>query len=394
MPISQIIKKNISKASWIRKMFETGNELKKKYGEDSVFDFTLGNPTSEPPSKFKEVLIEKAKSLSLGKHRYMSNSGLYETREKIALELNKYTKCNVSPDNMIMTVGAAGALNITLKSLLEPQDEVIFFAPYFPEYVFYIENHYGKGVIVETNEDFTLNIENIKTALNFNTKVIILNTPNNPTGVLYSEESLIELSNLLRDFKEKTGNSVYILSDEPYRKLIYDIKIVPQTLDIFDDIIFCTSHSKDLGLPGERIGFAVVGNNTDDRQNLISAMIFCNRTLGFVNAPAFMQRVVAELQDETVDIQLYKKKRDLFYNNLTKFGYEIIKPQGAFYLFVKSPIKNDLEFVEKLLEYNILCVPGSGFNREGYFRLSFCVDLNTILKSLPFFEKAIDSITA
>ncbi|MBN2724242.1 MAG: pyridoxal phosphate-dependent aminotransferase [Deltaproteobacteria bacterium] len=390
MTISSYIASSMSKASWIRKMFETGNELRKKYGNENVFDFTLGNPTAPPPEKFNQVLKETALSTEKGVHRYMSNSGLESTRKSVADALNVDTEKHISPENVIMTVGAAGALNITLKSLIDPGDEVIFMVPYFPEYHFYVENHCGKAVTVETDEHFQVVPDAIRAALTNKTRALILNTPNNPTGVIYKRSTLEKINSILLEHKRNTGHTVYVISDEPYRKLIYEGVKIPSTIDIFNDIIFCTSHSKDLGLPGERIGFAVVAPGCDDEKELINALIFCNRTLGYVNAPAFMQRIVGKLQTETVNINEYEEKRNIFYEGLMEAGYELVKPEGAFYLFPKSPVDDDVKFVQALVEEKILAVPGSGFGRKGFFRLSYCLDFSTIQRSIPIFKRVLD----
>ncbi len=390
MTISKYIQDRMKSASWIRRMFETGNELRATYGPENVFDFTLGNPTTEPPPLFSKVLREVALSPERGTHRYMSNNGYLATREAVARGISGPMRGEVSPQSVVMSVGAAGAINISLKAILDPRDEVLYLAPFFPEYRFYIENHQGVPVVVESNEDFSINIENIAQALSPKTKALILNTPNNPTGILYSEENLVALNSLLLEHGEKHGTTVYVICDEPYRKLVYDAKTIPQTLDIFQNGILCTSHSKDLGLPGERIGFAVVGEQCASKKELLAAMVFSTRTLGFVNAPALMQRVVAHLQEETVEMADYKAKRDLFYGGLRGMGYELPLPGGAFYLFVKSPIPDDVAFVQRLLGYRVLAVPGVGFGRAGWVRLSYCVDKVSIERALPLFQKALE----
>ncbi len=392
MELSQKVAHQMKSASWIRRMFEKGSELKARFGPENVFDFTLGNPMVEPPERFGEELRRAVLESPSGAHRYMSNNGYAETRQAVARHMSEESGVDISPDSVIMTVGAAGALNVALKAILNPGEEVMVIAPFFPEYMFYIENHGGRVRIVESNEDFSLNLDNIAGALGVNTKAIILNTPNNPTGVVYSGDTLEALAELLRQHKARTGRTVFVISDEPYRRIVYGMSKIPQSLRIFDDMIFCTSHSKDLALPGERIGYAIIGPKTTKRDELLAAMIFSNRILGFVNAPALMQRVVTHLQDVTVDVDDYKRKRDVFYAGLQEAGIETTLPGGAFYFFAKSPLDDDVEFIDKLFQKNILAVPGSGFGRSGYFRLSYCVDMETIRRALPVFKEVMTEL--
>jgi aspartate aminotransferase len=376
----------IEKSSWIRRMFEEGSRMKAELGEENVFDFSLGNPSEEPPEEFKKIAIELIKE-GIGIHRYMSNAGFEDVRESIAQVISEDTGLPFSSNHIIMTVGASGALNVILKAILDPGDEVIVFTPYFVEYRFYIENHNGIPVEVPTTDLFDLDIDRIEKAITQKTKAVIINSPNNPTGKVYGDGSLRELSNLLKKKEEEFSKDIYLISDEPYRKLVYDNIKVPNIFQYYPNSIVATSHSKDLALAGERIGYIAVSPKTDSWDDLIQAMVFCNRTLGFVNAPSLMQKVVARLQKASIDIIEYQKKRDFLYYNLTKLGFEMTKPQGAFYLFPKSPDPNDIEFVKEAQRHRILVTPGSGFGRSGYFRIAYSTSMKVIENSMPAFEE-------
>lgn len=386
MTISRKIEKYISSASWIRRMFEEGEKLRKIYGSEKVYDFTLGNPDIEPPAAFKEALKYLALNPIPGMHRYMSNAGYEETRLAVAEVLAEQTGLPFDQNHIIMTCGAGAAMNVVLKSILDQDDEVIILSPYFVEYKFYIDNHGGIAKAVPTTPEFKLDLDAIGSALTPRTKAIIVNSPNNPTGVVYDAASLRKLGRLLEDMESKSGNQVYVISDEPYAKIIYDGLTLPSIFKCVKNSIVVTSHSKDLALPGERIGYAAVSPQIDNSALLMEALIFCNRTLGFVNAPALMQRLVTGLQHESVDINGYQEKRDILYDNLTALGFEMVKPQGAFYLFPKSPLPDDVKFVMAAQKYNILLVPGSGFGAPGYFRIAYCMDKQIILNSLPAFK--------
>jgi aspartate aminotransferase len=384
--ISKKISHNLANSSMIRAMFEEGEKLRKIYGADKVFDFSLGNPDPEPPAEVKAALIELAHSDELRMHSYMNNAGYPEVRETIAQQINKETGLKLSFNNVVMTVGAGGALNVVLKTLLNPDDEVIVFAPFFVEYTSYIDNHGGKIVILDTNhKTFLPDPELLRRSLTPNTKAIIINTPNNPTGVVYGEDTLKSIANVLEDKSKEFGHTIYIISDEPYRKLAYDVK-VPNVLTIYKNAIMIDCFSKSLSLPGERMGYIATNPAAEDIDTLMGGLIYCNRVLGFVNAPALFQKVVAKAIDSSVDINIYKERRDLLYNNLIKFGYECVKPDGAFYLFPKALIPDDVEFKNRAKKYNLLIVPGSGFGCPGHFRLAYCVSLKTIQDSLPAFE--------
>lgn len=381
-------------SSWIRKMFEEGIRLKKEFGEENVFDLSLGNPVIEPPEEVRKALIESARDESHGLHRYMPNAGLADVREVIAKSLSPECKVELSADDVVMVCGAAGGLNITLKTLLDPGDEVIIFAPYFVEYLFYADNHGGKAVAVPTLDDFRLDFEALKSALNEKTKAVIINSPNNPTGVVYSRQELLELARVLKAHSDKLGKAVYLISDDPYKKITFDGVEAPNIMEFYQNSIYITSHSKDIALPGERIGFVAVHPQCESSGPLMAGLIFCNRVLGFVNAPALIQRVVKQVQGVTVDVEQYRRKRDYLYRELTRIGYQVVKPQGAFYFFPKSPLEDEVKFVKKLAEKKVLVVPGRGFGLPGYFRISYCLPDSVIEGSIAGFEKAYDECQA
>ena len=369
-------------------MFEEGIRLKQEHGEENVFDLSLGNPVIEPPEKVQNALVEAAKDTSPGLHRYMPNAGLQDVREAIAETLSVECKMVLSANNLVMVCGAAGGLNITLKTLLDNEDEVIIFAPYFVEYLFYIDNHGGKAVPIKTNKDFSLDFDSLKNALNEKTKAVIINSPNNPTGVVYSCEELKQLAEILKWHSNESGKPVYLISDDPYKNITFDQVKTANILEFYDNSIYITSYSKDIALPGERIGFVAVHPQCNDVGRLIAGLIFSNRVLGFVNAPALIQRVIKKVQGVTVEVEQYQKKRDFLYGELTRIGYDIVKPQGAFYFFPKSPIIDEVEFVKKLAKEKVLVVPGRGFGCPGYFRISYCLPDSVLEGSIDGFESA------
>ena len=373
--------------SWIRKMFDTGNIMKKQYGADKVFDLTLGNPIVEPPAAFFTELKKIADSTTPGMHRYMENAGYPETRAAVAAQLNKETNLTLTGGDVVMTVGAAGAINVVLKTILNAGEEVILFTPFFVEYVNYIENHGGIFKLVPSDDQFIPKLDALEKAVNKNTRAIIINSPHNPTGVVYSEKLLRQICDVLAKKEAKYGTEIYLISDEPYRKLIYDGLKYPSPLLFHKRAIIATSHSKDLALPGERIGYLAIHPECPEKQELMDGFIYCNRTLGFVNAPALMQHIVRYLQDVTVSIADYQKKRDFLYQNLVDMGYSLVKPQGAFYMFPKSPIPDDIAFVRALQEELVLAVPGVGFGGPGHFRISYCIDDRTLAGSLDGLRK-------
>ena len=390
MAISEKVSGFMEKSSWIRKMFEEGIWLKKQFGEENVFDLSLGNPVIEPPDQVQAALVKAAKDISPGLHRYMPNAGLQDVREAIAKTLSNECQVSLSANDLVMVCGAAGGLNITLKTLLDSGDEVLIFAPYFVEYLFYADNHGGKAVAVKTHDDFTLDMDALKDALSEKTKAVIVNSPNNPTGVVYSREELKQLAEVLKAHSEKTGKAVYLISDDPYKKITFDGVEAVNILELYENSIYITSHSKDIALPGERIGFVAVHPKCEDAGNLMAGLIFSNRVLGFVNAPALIQRVVKNVQGVTVDVEQYKKKRDFLYGELTRIGYDVVKPQGAFYFFPKSPIDDEVKFVKKLAEKKVLVVPGRGFGCPGYFRISYCLPDSVIEGSIAGFESTFN----
>jgi aspartate aminotransferase len=389
MVISNKISESMKSSSWIRAMFEEGEKLKKQYGQEQIFDFTLGNPITEPPNELKKELIKIVSSDIKGKHRYMTNSGYEDVREEIAVFYREHSRLDFTKNNVIMTVGSAGGINVILKALLDPGDEVLVPCPFFVEFMFYIENHGGVMKLVDTKNDFHLDIEKIKEAITEKTKAIIVNSPNNPTGVVYNEEELKELASVL-NAKKKKGQRIFVISDEAYRKIIYDNTEFPDLFLLYEDTITVTSHSKDLALPGERIGYITISPLMKNAAKLIDAAIFANRILGFINAPAIMQRLVGKFQKNSVDIADYQKKRDVIYDILVDAGFDVIKPEGAFYIFPKSPTKDDIKFVRNLQKHHVLAVPGVGFGKPGYFRIAYCVEMDIIERSRPFFKEVMN----
>lgn len=383
MAISQKVQEFMERASWIRKMFEEGIRLKQEFGEDNVFDLSLGNPVAEPPQEVVAAMIAAAKDTTPGYHRYMPNAGYEATRRAVAESLSEECKVSLSANDIVMVCGAAGGLNITLKTLLDPGDEVIVFAPYFVEYLFYADNHGGKAVAVNTKDDFSIDLESFRAAVTSKTKAVIINSPNNPTGVVYSRQALEGLADALREKSQEIGRAIYLISDDPYKKIVFDGVATPNILDLYENSIYITSHSKDLAVPGERIGCVAVHPQADEAARLMAGLIFCNRVLGFVNAPALFQRVVEKVQHATVDVDQYRRRRDYLYKELTAIGYEVVKPQGAFYFFPKSPIADEVEFCQRLAAKKVLVVPGRGFGTPGYFRISTCFPDRVIAGALP-----------
>ena len=387
--ISTYVTEAMQSSSWIRKMFEVGQELKKKYGVENVYDLTLGNPIIEPPDEFFEVLEMLSLNKSSGMHRYMSNAGFTEVRERIANHLTKKNLLKTDFKHIIMTVGAAGGMNVILRTILNPGDEVIIFAPYFAEYLFYTQNHQGKIVISETTEDFDLDLDDLDRKITTKTKAIIINSPNNPTGKTYSEEKINGLVDLLSMRQKKMKRPLFLISDEPYREIVFDDIVVPSVVAKYKNSFLVYSWSKSLSIPGERIGYIAVNPNMDDVDTVIDGLIFCDRILGFVNAPATMQLAVSNLLTATVRIKYYKEKRDRIYQALTAYGYDVVKPTGTFYVFPKCPTADELEFIERAKSERVLVVPGVGFGRSGYFRISYSTDDRTIEKALDQFGKLI-----
>ncbi len=389
MAVAKKIADTLTKSSWIRKMFEEGINLKKIHGARNVFDFSLGNPNVEPPPQVKEQLQRIIDEKSPGMHAYMPNAGYPETRAALALQIGLQNGVTLSGEDVVMTCGAGGALNVVLKTLLDPGDEVVIPAPYFVEYRFYVDNAGGETRLVKTNEDFSLDLEAIARAIGPRTKVVLINSPNNPTGRVYDETSLKLLAALLAEKGRHYETDIYLVSDEPYRDISYDVTI-PGILKLYRNSIIVSSYSKSLSLPGERIGYIAINPDLSDREAVMGGLILCNRILGFVNAPALMQRLVASLQGVTVDVSEYRRKRDLLCRGLGEMGYRFQIPEGAFYLFAQSPIADDVEFVRILQKHLILAVPGSGFGGPGHFRIAYCVADETITRSLTGFARAIE----
>ncbi len=388
MAIAQKVHGFIEKSSWIRKMFEEGAALRRVHGAQNVFDFSLGNPTVEPPPALHDELLRLARHPEPGMHRYMNNAGYDETRVAVAEVLSEKARIPLEAKHVVMTCGAGGALNVVLKTILNPGEEVIILTPYFVEYRFYIDNHGGVPREVWTNpETFQLDLAEIEKAIGPQTRAIILNSPNNPTGVIYSRADLTALGEILQRKEKELGRQIYAISDEPYARLSYDGVEVPGIFSCIRNSVVATSHSKDLALPGERIGYLAANPDMEEAELFIEGAVFCNRVLGFVNAPALMQRLVAKLQRASVDIAEYQNKRDLLYDNLSALGFTMVKPAGGFYLFPRSPLPDDIQFVRLAQKHNILVVPGSGFGAPGFFRIAYCIDAEVIHRSLPAWSK-------
>ena len=375
--------------SAIRTMFEEGNRLKKQYGADKVYDFSLGNPSVPAPDCVREAIVDLANNEDpVILHGYMNNAGFEDVRKTIAQSLNRRFGTDFSAKNLIMTVGAASGLNVILKTVLNPGEEVIVFAPYFLEYGAYVKNYDGKLVEISPDtETFQPDLEELERKITANTRAVIVNSPHNPTGVIYSEDTIKALAAILEKKQKEYGSVIYLISDEPYRELAYDGAEVPYLTKYYKNTVVGYSYSKSLSLPGERIGYLVIPDDLEDSETVIAAAGIANRILGSVNAPSLMQKVIARCVDAEVDVAAYDKNRLALYNGLTACGFQCIKPQGAFYLFVKSPVADEKEFCEAGKKYNILMVPGSSFACPGYVRLAYCVSYETIINSLPEFKK-------
>lgn len=382
--ISRAVRDNLSKASWIRRMFEEGARLKRERGADKVFDFTLGNPEIEPPPAVLAAARRVLDSPERHLHAYMPNAGHPRVREAVATRLRDATGLPYTADHVLMTVGAGAALNTVLKALLDPGDEVLTVAPFFAEYTFYAENHGGRLVVAPPRVDLTPDIAALEAALTPRTRAILLNSPNNPSGVIYPASTFIELEAVL----QRAARPIVLISDEPYRALVFDDVAPPQVPPLVTRSIIATSWSKSLAIPGERIGYLAFSPRMPEAAALFEACTFTSRVLGFVNAPALWQWVVAEVGDQVIDVAPYREKRDLMYEGLRRIGYECVKPQGAFYVFPRTPIPDDVAFVRLLAEEGVLTVPGSGFGAPGHIRISLTVDRDTVVRALPGFERA------
>jgi aspartate aminotransferase len=387
MPISKTIAKQLENASWIRRMFEEGMRLKRERGADAVFDFSLGNPDVEPPPAVLDALRRVVAGNRPGSHGYMPNPGYAEVREAVAGKLRRETGLGFTAEDIFMTVGSAGACNVILKSILDPGDEVIVLMPCFSEYQFYIANHGGCMVPVETDASFLPDVERIAAAITARTRAIILNTPNNPTGRVYPESVLRELEGVL----SRAGQPITVISDEPYKSYVYDGQRQPEVASFITHTAICNSWSKSLGLPGERIGYLALSPQLEDATNLRRACAFSNRILGFINAPAIWQWVMLESAEMTIDIAPYEHKRNVLCDALKTIGYEVTRPEGSFYIFLKTPIPDDIAFTRRLAEEGVLAVPGAGFGRSGYIRLSLTIPLERIERSIGGFQRAFIS---
>ena len=390
MGVSRKIKALMEQGSWIRRMFEEGIALRERHGAENVFDLSLGNPIIEPPALFFHELRKIAENPDPGMHRYMPNAGYVETRAAVATQLQTDTGLAFTSAETVMTCGAGGALNVVLKTLLDPGDEVVIFAPYFVEYQFYADNHGGSCRVIPPDESFYPDLDAMRANINARTRVVLINSPNNPTGVVYPSGLLADMAAIIKEKETEYGVEIFLVSDEPYRKILFDGAEYPHIFHHHIRSIVATSHSKDLALPGERIGYLAVHPEYENRTEIVDGLIFCNRTLGFVNAPALMQHIVRSLQGVSVDAGVYQAKRDMLYGRLTGMGYEVVRPGGAFYMFPRSPIDDDVVFVAELQRHNLLVVPGRGFGLPGYFRLSYCVDDRTLEGSLEGFRAAME----
>ncbi len=387
--ISEKMMQITENSSAIRAMFEEGKQMAAQFGAENVYDFSLGNPNVPAPAEVKAAIEEIIRGEDpLMVHGYMSNSGYEDVRAAIAACLNKRFATGFSEENILMTVGAAGGLNVILKTLLNPGDEVLTFAPYFGEYRAYVSNYDGVLKAVEPDTaTFQPNLEKLAQMITPKTKAVIVNTPNNPTGVVYPEDTIVRMAKILRDKEEKFGISIYLISDEPYRELVYDDAFVPYLTKYYHNTIVGYSFSKSLSLPGERIGYLVIPDEADDSETIIKAASVANRILGYVNAPSLFQRVIAKCLDAKVDVAYYNRNRETLYEGLTKAGFSCIRPEGAFYLFMKSPIADESVFCETAKKYHLLLVPGSSFACPGFVRLAYCVTYETIVNALPHFAE-------
>ncbi|MBN1981206.1 MAG: pyridoxal phosphate-dependent aminotransferase [Chitinivibrionales bacterium] len=393
MTISATIKESFKSASFIRRMFEVGIELKRLYGEQNVFDFTIGNPNVEPPQEFQEALKSVIEERVPLKHGYMQNAGYTDVRTAVAHQVSAEHGITLPMEHIVMTCGAGGALNCILKTVCNPSDQVIGIAPYFVEYSFYASNHGARFVPVASQPDFDIDLDALAAALSPKTAAVLINSPNNPTGKIYPPKTLEKLGALLESKSKIFGRTIYLVSDEPYRAIVYETATkVPSVFRYYRNSIVATSYSKGLSIPGERIGYIAVGM-VDDAEDILNGIILCNRILGYINAPAIMQRTIKRIQGISSDISIYRKNRNYFCDALITMGYELIKPDGTFYLFPKAPGGDDVAFVAELQKEHILTVPGSGFGTPGHFHIAFCCSFDTVERSMPGFQNAITRVS-
>jgi aspartate aminotransferase len=391
LAVAEKVASNMKSASWIREMFEKGRRLKAELGPENVHDFSLGNPNGDPPAAFFEALRAVAAERRPELHRYMPNVGFDAARAAVARFVSKEYRIEVEPGAVVLTSGAAGGMNVVMHTICDPGDEVILLAPFFPEYKFYVEQVNGQVVVVQTDDQFQPDPDAIAAAITARTRAIIVNTPNNPTGAVYTTEKCEALAKVLRHH-DRDDHPIYLATDDPYRRIIYDLDWCPTPAAHYHRTLIVSSYSKDLGIAGERAGYIAVPPAVPHRDEILGAMTMLNRTLGYVNMSAFMQRVVTRCADALCDVGFYKKNRALLCNALRDYGYEFTMPGGAFYVFPKTPIDDDVEFADLLIKHKILAVPGSGFGRRGHIRVSFCVDRQTIERALPGFKAAIDEV--
>lgn len=390
--ISDKMRELVKSSSVIRAMFEDGKKMIAQYGAENVFDFSLGNPSIVPPATVKEAIIDIVNSEpEMFLHGYMSNCGYEDVRKQTADYINKTNGTNFTENNLIMTVGAAGGLNIALKAVLNPGDEVMLFAPFFGEYINYISNYDGVPVVVSPDfEKFSINFDEFEQKITAKTKVVIVNSPNNPSGTVYSEDDIKRLADILEAKQKEFGTTIYLISDEPYRELVFNGVEVPYLTKYYKNTFVGYSYSKSLSLPGERIGYLVIPNEMEDFDEVYGAASVANRILGFVNAPSFMQRVVGRCVGQTADLSVYEENKNILYKALTEYGYECVEPQGTFYMLPKCLIEDDTEFCKVAKEYGLVIVPGSSFAAPGYFRMAYCVDKDVVLRSLDKFKQLAD----
>ncbi len=389
--IARKVAEDMKRASWIREMFEKGRRLKAQYGPEAVCDLSLGNPNAEPPEAFFDAVRAVAAEHRPSLHRYMPNAGFDTAREAVAGFLSKEYRVAFSKDDLILTTGAAGGMNVVMHAICNPGDEVILLAPYFSEYRFYVEQAGARVVVVQTDADFQPDVAAIEAALSPKTRAIVLNSPNNPSGAVYTEARLHALTSMLGRH-DSPSHPIYLVLDDPYRRILYDLDWCPTPVHAYPRSLIVSSYSKDLSIAGERLGYVAVPPHLPGREAVLGAMTMLNRTLGYVNAPAFMQRTIARCADALCNVGFYRRNRDLLCQALLDFGYDLKVPGGALYAFPKSPMEDDKAFVDVLLKHNILAVPGTGFDRPGHIRLSFCVDRETIERALPGFKAALEEV--
>ena len=394
MAVAAHIKEMMASSSFIRKMFETGNEMKAAYGAANVFDFSLGNPSAAPPREFQDSLERTVAGDYPGKYKYMPNAGYPDVRRKLAGWISKEYGAEIGEDAVLMTAGAGGALNTALKTLCNPGDQVLVSAPLFMEYRFYAANHGCELKIVDTLPGFELDLDGIERAINEKTAVYLLNSPNNPSGKVYSGESLAGLADILERKSREYGRRIYLLSDEPYRRIVYGDVKVPSVFRLYRHSAVATSFSKELSIPGERIGWLAVHPEAEDAKNIFGGFVLCNRILGYVNAPGIMQKAIAPVLDARVDMSVYTRNRDILCRGLKDIGYDLYEPDGTFYLFPKAPGDDgdEMKIVDALQRQKVLVVPGRGFGSPGFFRISFCADSETVGRSIPLFKAAFNEV--